>query len=125
MILDTNAVSALLAGERRASDAAQRPPRFTLPFVVVAEFEFGLQTSTQKRRLEALFRKLESESDVLYPDRESVASYVRTRAELKRLGKPIPEGDLWIAALARQHGLEVLSRDEHFDAVPGVRRVAF
>lgn len=31
----------------------------------------------------------------------------------------------WIAALALQHDLPVLSRDEHFDRVRGVRRVPF
>ena len=28
----------------------------------------------------------------------------------------------WIAALALQHRLPVLSRDEHFDDIPGIRR---
>ena len=30
-----------------------------------------------------------------------------------------------IAALALQHELPVVSRDGHFDLVPGVRRIAF
>jgi predicted nucleic acid-binding protein len=30
-------------------------------------------------------------------------------------GRPIPANDGWIAALALQHRLSVLSRDEHFD----------
>jgi hypothetical protein len=36
--------------------------------------------------------------------------------------RPIPANDAWISALARQHRLPVLSRDQHFDAVPGVER---
>lgn len=44
------------------------------------------------------------------------------RLELKLAGKPIPVNDLWIAALARQHALAVLSRDAHFDSVAGLRR---
>lgn len=38
---------------------------------------------------------------------------------------PIPVNDAWIAALARQHDLPVLSNDSHFDAVEGVQRIAF
>ncbi|MBM3882777.1 MAG: type II toxin-antitoxin system VapC family toxin [Verrucomicrobia bacterium] len=38
---------------------------------------------------------------------------------------PIPANATWIAALARQHGLPVLSNDPHFDAVPGTQRIAF
>ena len=45
--------------------------------------------------------------------------------ELKRLGSPIPPNDVWIAALARQHVLPVLSNDSHFDAVDRIQRIAF
>ena len=36
---------------------------------------------------------------------------------LKQSGRPLPSNDLWIAALARQHRLPLLSRDGHFDFV--------
>jgi predicted nucleic acid-binding protein len=32
---------------------------------------------------------------------------------------------VWIAALARQHALPILSRDRHFDFVPGLRRIGW
>jgi len=31
--------------------------------------------------------------------------YAEVRDELNRSGRPIPANDLWLAALARQHGL--------------------
>ena len=37
----------------------------------------------------------------------------------------IPSNDAWIAALARQHSLPVLSDDAHFDVVSGVERLPF
>jgi predicted nucleic acid-binding protein len=49
-------------------------------------------------------------------------AYARLRAALRRSGRPIPANDAWIAALALQHRLPILSRDEHFDAVAGVQR---
>jgi predicted nucleic acid-binding protein len=36
----------------------------------------------------------------------------------------MPGNDVWIAALARQHAMAVLSRDEHFDFVPQLKSVA-
>jgi predicted nucleic acid-binding protein len=30
---------------------------------------------------------------------------------------------VWVAALARQHDLPVLTRDDHFDHVPNLQRV--
>jgi len=43
--------------------------------------------------------------------------------ELKRIGKPIPTNDLWIAALSRQHSLPLPSRNRHFDLVKGTKRI--
>lgn len=51
--------------------------------------------------------------------------YAQIRLELKRAGRPIPVNDLWIAALCRQHGYDLLSRDRHFDAVAGLRRISW
>ena len=47
------------------------------------------------------------------------------RQQLKRAGAPLPANDVWIAALARQHDLPVLSRDAHFDAVPTLTRLSW
>jgi predicted nucleic acid-binding protein len=44
---------------------------------------------------------------------------------LRLAATPIPENDLWIAALARQHSLRLASRDAHFDKVPGLHRVSW
>ena len=37
----------------------------------------------------------------------------------------MPYHDIWIGALALQHNVEVVSRDAHFDAMPGVRRIGW
>jgi tRNA(fMet)-specific endonuclease VapC len=39
---------------------------------------------------------------------------------LRGEGRPIPENDLWIAATASEHGLVLVTRDEHFDRVEGL-----
>lgn len=56
---------------------------------------------------------------------ETTVAYAALRVSLKRAGRPIPANDAWIAALALQHRLPVLSRDEHFDAVPDLERTAW
>jgi predicted nucleic acid-binding protein len=45
-------------------------------------------------------------------------AYAALRVTVGRSGHPIPVNDAWVAALALQHRLPVLSRDEHFDVVP-------
>jgi tRNA(fMet)-specific endonuclease VapC len=125
MILDTNAVSALLAGDAKLSMVLSSAERHHLPLPVIAEYRFGLLAATKRRRLEAMFRRLEAESIVLCPDRETAEWYVAIRLDLKQKGRPIPENDIWIAALARQDALDVVSRDAHFDYVTGLRRIVW
>ena len=36
---------------------------------------------------------------------------------VKVKGKPIPENDLWIAAIAIQHNLILVSRDKHLQEI--------
>jgi tRNA(fMet)-specific endonuclease VapC len=38
-------------------------------------------------------------------------------SRLRTIGRPIPENDLWIAALALQHHLTLATRDQHFQHV--------
>jgi len=33
---------------------------------------------------------------------------------------PVPTNDIWIASVAFQHGLKLLSRDRHFKEIPGL-----
>ena len=41
----------------------------------------------------------------------------------RRQGTPIPVNDLWIAAVVMEHGLDLYSRDSHFDHLPQLPRV--
>jgi len=125
MILDTNAVSALLAGDEALAVVLASSERHHLPVVVVGEYRYGLLRSKYRRRLEPLLDILIGESIPLAVDLETTNHYAQVRDELRRRGTPIFENDVWIAALARQHGEPVVSRDEHFDAVSGVVRLGW
>ena len=60
--------------------------------------------------------------EVLSVTEATTIVYAKVRVGLKKAGRPIPANDVWIAALALQHRLRLLSRDEHFDAVSGLHR---
>ena len=122
MILDTDAVSGILAGDSELESILLSAQRHELPVVVVGEYQFGLIGSRKRARLQSLFDRLVSESVLLDIDGETARQYATIRYQLKAKGRPIPENDIWIAALARQHDLVVVSRDPHFDAVDGIGR---
>ena len=58
---------------------------------------------------------------LLNPDERTARHYADISATLRARGSPIPTNDLWIAALARQHRLSLLSLDSHFRGVPGLQ----
>ena len=126
MILDTNAVSSLLAGRNeQLNTLLKSADRHHLPLAVIAEYQYGLLALHNPRRLQSLLRKLEADSIILYPDRATADHYAAIRHALRLRGRPIPENDLWIAALARQNSLEIVSQDPHFDHVEGIRRISW
>jgi len=125
MILDTNAVSDLLAGNPDLENLLVHSEKHHLPIIVIGEYRFGLMVSRKRKVLEPLLDRLEEECIVLSPDRNTARQYARIRYELKKKARPIPENDIWIAALACQHQLEVASNDERFDQVEGIDRISW
>ena len=122
MILDTNALSAFVDGDAGVGDVLRRQARAAIPVIVLGEFRFGIAASRHRRVYEAWLESELAHFDVLAITNETTVSYAELRVALKRAGQPIPANDAWIAALALQHRLPILSRDEHFDAVPGLVR---
>lgn len=125
MILDTNAVSALFSGDEALARRLAGQDPLHLPVIVIGEYRYGLLRSRHRKAIGQLLNTLIEESVLLTVDAETATAYAAIRDELRRKGTPIPENDVWIAALARQHQLPVASRDTHFDVVPRLTRVGW
>lgn len=122
MILDTNALSAFADGETGVGEVLRRQARAAIPVIVLGEFRYGIAQSRHRLAYEAWLESQLHHFEVLDVTDETAVSYAQLRAALKRSGRPIPANDAWIAALAIQHRLPILSRDRHFDVVPGLDR---
>lgn len=96
-----------------------------IPVIVLGEYRYGIGQSRYRRRYEEWLKRLSANCRVLYVDEATAAEYALIRGELKRAGKPIPANDAWIAALSRQYAMPILSLDEHFDIVPGLKRLGW
>ena len=123
MILDTNGLSALAEGESRLEPILRKAIQIAVPVIVLGEYRYGIQQSRERQRYEHWLLEYLPKFRVLTVDEQTTTSYAAVRGELKRAGTPIPSNDVWIAALCRQHSLPLLSRDRHFDLVPGLRRI--
>jgi tRNA(fMet)-specific endonuclease VapC len=87
-----------------------------IPVIVLGEFRDGISGSRYRDKYERWLADHLSAFEILSVTESTTVAFARVRASLKKLGRPIPANDTWIAALALQHRLPVLSRDEHFDA---------
>jgi tRNA(fMet)-specific endonuclease VapC len=125
LILDTNAVSAWSDGEEELLDAMAGAGPVMLPVIAIGEYRYGLKLSTQRTEREAWLRRVIDTVHVLPVTRATAGAYADIRSQLHRKGRSIPTNDAWIAALALEHRLPVLSRDAHFDVVDGVERVSW
>ena len=125
MILDTNALSAWVEGLATVEAAFRSADRLVVPSVVLGEYYFGIRQSRHRSRYEEWLRQYLPLAEIAAVTSATADAYADIRLELKRLGTPIPPNDAWIAALAHQHVLPVLSNDTHFDVVAGIRRIAF
>jgi tRNA(fMet)-specific endonuclease VapC len=121
MILDTNALSALSEGDEKLRRVLYGHTAIMVPVVVLGEFEFGIQRSRRRAHYEEWLDKNLGLIEVLGLGRETARCYAKIREELKVAGKPIPSNDVWIAALCRESGLPLVTRDGHFRLVKGLQ----
>ena len=125
MILDTNALSAWAEGLASVEASFRSADRIVIPSVVLGEYYFGIRQSRHRNRYKDWLRRYLPLAEIATVTQATADVYADIRLELKRLGTPIPPNGAWIAALARQHDLPIMSNDTHFDAVDGLQRIAF
>ena len=123
MILDTNALSAIAEGQTGAAKQFAVAGDVAVPVIVLGEYRFGIAQSRHRRQYESWLKEFVSVARVLEVNEETAIWYAELRVQLKEAGTPIPSNDAWIAALCRQHALPILSQDQHFDLIKGLKRL--
>ena len=122
MILDTNALSAFVDGDEGVGEVLRGQGRAALPVIVLGEFRYGIAESRHRAAYEEWLESHLPRFEILPVTEGTAVVYAGLRVALRQLGRPIPANDAWIAALALEHRLPVLSRDRHFDVVPDLAR---
>ena len=125
MMLDTNALSAWAEGDAALLRVLPKDRLWHLPVVVLGEFLYGIRRSRERAKLERWIDAVKATCALVGVDEETADHYATVREELRAAATPIPENDLWIAALCRQHHRAIASRDAHFDQVRGLKRVSW
>jgi len=88
---------------------------------VLGELFFGAEKSARRDANMAKYDAFAAEYSVLDCTTETAKHYSLIRNALRIKGRPIPDNDIWIAALAMQHDLTLITRGAHFDEVEGLK----
>ena len=119
-LLDTNVVIALFAQDTSVEQHIAEAEAVFVPSTVIGELYYGAHKSSRVEANQAQIDEFAANSIVLVCDTETSRHYGQLKNLLRAKGRPIPENDIWIAAVAMQYQLTLVSRDEHFREVNGL-----
>jgi predicted nucleic acid-binding protein len=122
ILIDTNIYSLAMRGEKNVVEILRQTRHIGISAISIGELFSGFRGgSREQENRRELNQFLDSPRVSLYPvDEETAEQYSAILQQLKRQGTPIPTNDIWIAAVALQHGLSLFTRDEHFSNISGL-----
>lgn len=122
-LLDTNIVIAVFANDERVGQALNEASELYVPVVVLGELDYGARKSSKVQQNLSRIQEFADTATVLGISKATAHRYGQVKDRLRIQGTPIPENDIWIAAIAQQYELSLATYDEHFDLVDGLQVV--
>ncbi len=125
LALDTNAYKALGDGHPRLAEDIRRAEAVALPIIVLGELWFGFMNGSKLRQnTETLERFLATPRvQILQVGGQTARLFGEIATLLRQSGIAIQQNDIWVAALCKQHGFALATRDHGFRHVLGLEVV--
>ena len=120
--LDTTAYSDFMRGDVNRVQIVRSARYLFLPLIVLGELRAGFAAGSKETSNAASLQRFLNSSrvSIMFPDEQTTQFYAQLFLQLRNDGRAIPTNDLWIAALAVQHGLMLCTSDNHFKHLPQV-----
>lgn len=127
ILLDTNAFTALFRGDESIFRALERADSIYASVIAIGELEAGFRGGSKYRQnIDILEKFLHKPSvETLSVTRETSDCFGRIKNQLRKSGTPIPINDIWLAAQCLENGAVLVTYDNHFSNVPGIRLWTF
>jgi tRNA(fMet)-specific endonuclease VapC len=120
-LLDTNIVIALFANDGGVVEQIEDAAEVFIPSIVLGELYYGARRSGRVVETVARLYEFAQANVILACDAETARWYSVVKEVLQQKNSPIPENDVWIAALALRYGLVLVTRDAHFQEVTNLK----
>ena len=120
VLLDTSAYSALQRGDQSVLEVMRRSETVAVSAVVLGELYSGFRAGSRWAENTAQLTRFLSKPSVrvLSVTEETALRYAEVDVYLRKNGRRIPRNDVWIAAAALEHGLQLLTLDTRFREIP-------
>lgn len=121
--IDTSAYSAFNRGDTRLNQVFTPDNELFVPLIVLGELRAGFSCGNRKERNEELLLRFLARPNVsiLVPSDKTTNEYASIFAYLRYIGRPCGTNDIWIAALAREHDLPLVTMDSDFHAIENLK----
>jgi len=125
LLIDTNIYSYALKGDGDVVDVLRKAEEIGFSVISIGELLSGFKGGgREQKNREELETFLDSPRVVVYSVNEDTSEfYAEILHNLRKIGKPIPTNDIWIAAVGFQNGLKLFTKDTHFKTIAGLSLV--
>ncbi len=122
ILIDTNIYSHALKGDEGVVEILRETDEIGISIISIGELLTGFRLGgLEKKNRKELDQFLDSPRVIVYQAGEGTAEfYAQILCSLRKIGKPVPTNDIWIAAVAFQNGLKLFTKDVHFQHIPGL-----
>ena len=121
--IDTNIAIDILNGNKKVTEKCFEYESIYLPITVCGELLYGAMNSSKHQINLKKFKEFIDICIVLNTSELIAEEYASIRKKLKDNGTPIPENDIWIAAICIVNSLPLASQDKHFTVVEDLKVV--
>jgi tRNA(fMet)-specific endonuclease VapC len=127
ILLDTSAYVGFKRNVEEVAEIIVSAESILFSPIVLGELMFGFRNGNRlKKNMDDLNNFLKHEVvDIIQIGKITSDRYSRIASNLKRQGTPIPSNDIWIAAQAMEHGIELITSDRHFENIAGLAHTIF
>jgi len=122
LLIDTNIYSYALKGDGDVVNVLRKAEEIGFSVISIGELLSGFKGGgREQKNREELETFLDSPRVVVYSVNEDTSEfYAEILHNLRKIGKPVPTNDIWIAAVAFQNGLKLFTKDTHFKTIAGL-----
>lgn len=120
-LFDSNIVIDIFRNRKSTVEVVKSINNINIPAIVLGELYYGANKSNQTSKRTLQIEQLEKTVNIIDVTAKTARFYGIIKDKLRAIGKPIPENDIWIAAIAQEHNLILITRDNHFNYVDGIK----